>query len=68
MSKSSIIPLGDRVLISPAEKEQVTSSGIIIPDTARSEAPQSGTVLALGNGGLKKDSIELRKQIGMPLF
>jgi chaperonin GroES len=42
-------PLADRVLIEPAAAEQVTSSGIIIPDTAK-EKPLRGKVIAVGNG------------------
>jgi len=49
MSKISIQPLADRVLIEPAAAETKTSSGIIIPDTAK-EKPQKGTVVAVGKG------------------
>lgn len=42
-------PLADRVLIQPAAAEEVTASGIIIPDTAK-EKPLKGTVLAVGEG------------------
>jgi chaperonin GroES len=42
-------PLADRVLIEPAAAEQVTASGIIIPDTAK-EKPLRGKVIAAGNG------------------
>ena len=42
-------PLADRVLIEPAPAEEVTASGIIIPDSAK-EKPLRGTVLAVGNG------------------
>lgn len=52
---SSIQPLGDRVVILPLEAEQVTASGIVIPDTAKGEKPQQGIVLALGKGGVGKD-------------
>jgi chaperonin GroES len=45
----NIQPLGDRVVIEPAKAEEKTSSGIIIPDTAK-EKPQKGTVLAVGAG------------------
>lgn len=51
----SIQPIGDRVVVSPLEKEQVTASGIVIPDTASGEKPQEGVVLALGKGGVGKD-------------
>lgn len=52
----SIKPLGDRILVHPIEKEQVTASGIVIPDTASGEKPQRGIVLAMGSGGIGKDS------------
>ncbi|MEA5109604.1 MAG: co-chaperone GroES [Lentimicrobium sp.] len=48
----NVKPLADRVLIQPAEAEQKTAGGIIIPDTAK-EKPQRGTVVAVGPG--KKD-------------
>ena len=44
-----IKPFADRVLIEPAEAEQKTASGIIIPDTAK-EKPQRGKVVAVGKG------------------
>lgn len=50
--KVNIKPLADRVIIEPAEAEQKTAGGIIIPDTAK-EKPQKGTVVAVGPG--KKD-------------
>jgi chaperonin GroES len=49
MSKVSIKPLADRVLIEPAVAETTTASGIIIPDSAK-EKPQKGTVVAVGTG------------------
>ena len=45
----NIQPLGDRVVVESAPAEEKTSSGIIIPDTAK-EKPQRGTVLAVGKG------------------
>ena len=42
-------PLADRVLIRRIDKEEKTSGGIIIPDTAK-EKPQEGQVMAVGNG------------------
>jgi chaperonin GroES len=48
----SIQPLGDRVVVVPIEAEQVTASGIVIPDTAKGEKPQEGVVIALGKGGI----------------
>lgn len=52
MKKVNVKPLADRVLIEPAQAEEKTIGGIIIPDTAK-EKPQKGTVVAVGNG--KKD-------------
>jgi len=48
---AKIRPVGDRVVIKPAAKEEVTKSGIVIPDTAK-EKPQEGTVIAIGSGRL----------------
>ncbi|MCB9034652.1 MAG: co-chaperone GroES [Chitinophagales bacterium] len=48
-SKLNIQPLADRVVLKPAEAEQTTKSGIIIPDTAK-EKPQKGEVVAVGAG------------------
>lgn len=46
-----IQPLGDRVLVKPgAGTEEKSASGIIIPDTARTEKPERGTVVAVGEG------------------
>ncbi len=44
-----IKPVLDNILIEPAEKEQKTVSGIVIPDTAK-EKPQEGVVIAVGPG------------------
>ena len=45
----NVKPLSDRVLIQPTAAEEVTASGIIIPDSAK-EKPLKGTVIATGNG------------------
>lgn len=45
----SLKPLADRVLVEPAQAEEKTASGLIIPDTAK-EKPQRGTVVAVGDG------------------
>lgn len=49
MAKSKIKPLSDRVLVQPEPAEEKTSSGIIIPDSAK-EKPQEGTVVSAGPG------------------
>jgi chaperonin GroES len=47
-------PLGDRLVVKPIAKEEVTKSGIVLPDTAK-EKPQEGKVLAVGPGRLTDD-------------
>ena len=42
-------PLGDRVVVRPSEREEMTKSGIVIPDTAK-EKPQRGSIIAVGKG------------------
>ncbi|MEM9037404.1 MAG: co-chaperone GroES [Actinomycetota bacterium] len=42
-------PLEDRIIVRPADAEQTTASGLVIPDTAK-EKPQQGEVLAVGPG------------------
>lgn len=54
-----IQPLGDRVVVMPLEAEQVTKSGIVIPDTAKGEKPQEGVVIALGTGGINTSEGEV---------
>jgi len=54
----NVKPLADRVLIKPTVAEEVTASGIIIPDTAK-EKPLKGTVLAIGPG-TKDEPMELK--------
>ena len=50
----NVKPLGDRVLVEPAEEKEVKKGGIIIPDSAK-EKPQEGKVIALGTGKLDDD-------------
>ncbi|MFC1897398.1 co-chaperone GroES [Chloroflexota bacterium] len=47
-------PLVDRLVVKPIEREEVTKSGIVLPDTVR-EKPQEGKVLAVGPGRLADD-------------
>ena len=45
----SVKPLGNRVVVEPIEQDDVTASGIVLPDTAK-EKPQQGMILAAGPG------------------
>ena len=61
----SIKPLGNRVVVEPIEQEDVTASGLVLPDTAK-EKPQTGTILAAGPGERDDDGkrIELDVKVG----
>ncbi len=50
-STAKLRPLGDRVVIQPTPREEMTKSGIVLPDTAK-EKPQEGTIIAVGPGRL----------------
>ena len=58
-------PLGSRVVIEPAESEEVTPSGLVLPETAK-EKPQKGTIIAAGPGGRDEDGkrVELDVKVG----
>ncbi len=47
---SAIRPLGDRVLVLPHKEEEVTSFGIVLPETVEKEKRAQGTIVAVGNG------------------
>jgi chaperonin GroES len=47
-------PLGDRVVIQPTPRDEMTKSGIVLPDTAK-EKPQEGLILAIGPGRILDD-------------
>ena len=53
-SKTKLRPLGDRVVIEPTPREEMTKSGIVLPDTAK-EKPQEGTIIAAGPGRILED-------------
>jgi chaperonin GroES len=53
-TSSKLRPLGDRVVIKPSAREEVTKSGIVLPDTAK-EKPQEGLILAAGPGKILED-------------
>ena len=53
-------PLGDRVVVEPVEQEEMTASGLVLPETAK-EKPQKGVVMAAGPGARDEDG----KRIGL---
>ena len=62
-SATKLRPLGDRVVIQPTAREEMTKSGIVLPDTAK-EKPQKGKVVAVGPGRTlddgKRESIDVK--------
>lgn len=60
---TAIKPLADRVLVEPAERDEITQSGIVLPDTV-TEKPQEGTVVSVGSGRLddngKRQPLEVK--------
>src|SRR6266699_2839363 len=53
-SKTKLKPLGSRVVVKALEREEMTKSGLVLPDTAK-EKPMEGKVLAVGPGGLDRN-------------
>ena len=51
---SKLEPLGDRVVIKPAKREEMTKTGLVLPETAK-EKPQEGEVVAIGPGKMTDD-------------
>jgi chaperonin GroES len=50
---AKVTPLGDRVVIKPLPKEEVSKGGIVLPDTVK-EKPQEGKIIAVGPGKLSE--------------
>lgn len=55
-------PLGDRVIVKPLVKEEVTKGGLVIPDTAK-EKPQEGEIMAVGPGKLGEDGKRIEMDV-----
>jgi chaperonin GroES len=55
-------PLGDRVVIRPTKKEEMTKGGIVLPDTAK-EKPQEGEVVAVGPGKLSEEGNRIAMEV-----
>ena len=51
---TKLTPLGDRVVVQPTPREEMTKSGLVLPDTAK-EKPQEGSVIAVGPGRILDD-------------
>jgi len=55
-------PLGDRLIVEALDEEETTSSGIVLPDTAK-EKPQRGRVLAVGPGPRDEDGNYIKMEL-----
>jgi chaperonin GroES len=62
-------PLGDRLVVKPTPREEMTKSGIVLPDTAK-ERPQEGTITAVGPGRTLDDGKreEMDVQVGQKVL
>ncbi len=58
------MPIADRVVVKPTEREGTTASGIILPDTAK-ERPQEGQVVAVGPGRTTDDGTRLPMEVNV---
>jgi chaperonin GroES len=59
---AKIEPLGDRVVIRPTPKEEVSKGGIVLPDTAK-EKPQEGKIIAAGPGRLTEEGNRIAMEV-----
>ena len=59
---AKVQPLADRVVIRASEREEMTLSGIVLPDTAK-EKPQEGTVVAAGPGRLNEKGERVKPEV-----
>ena len=57
-------PLGERLIVKPIEQEEVTASGIVLPETAK-EKPQKGDVLAIGPGDRDDDGKRIAMDVSV---
>ena len=58
----NLTPLGDRVVVKPSQRDEVTKSGIVLPDTAK-EKPQRGEVVAVGKGRYDEDGDRIPMEV-----
>ena len=63
-SATKLQPLGDRVVVKPTPREEMTKSGIVLPDTAK-EKPQEGTILAIGPGAFDNDGKRIAMDVSV---
>ena len=63
-TRVNFVPLADRIVILPAEREQTTRGGIFLPDTIK-ERPQEGAVIAVGPGRVSDDGTRIPMELAV---
>jgi len=61
---TNLKPLGDRLVVEPMEQEEMTASGLVLPETAK-EKPQQGSVLATGPGRRDDDGDRIEMDVAV---
>ncbi|MBI4186151.1 MAG: co-chaperone GroES [Chloroflexi bacterium] len=61
---SKITPLGDRLVVRPIEREEISKGGLFLPDTAK-EKPQEGEVVAVGPGKTSENGTRLPVEVAV---
>src|SRR5437660_12447043 len=61
-SATKLRPLGDRVVVRPAAREEATRSGIVLPDTSK-EKPQRGEIIAVGPGRVSDEGKQIPMEV-----
>ena len=63
-TKVNFVPIADRIVILPLEREQTTKGGIYLPDTVK-ERPQEGEVIAVGPGRVSDDRTRIAMELAV---
>jgi chaperonin GroES len=61
----NIRPLGDRVVVKPLKKEEMTASGIVLPDTVEKEKKAEGEVIAVGPGKILENGTRAAMEVNV---
>jgi chaperonin GroES len=62
ITATNVTPMGDRVVVKPLDRDEMTKSGLVLPDTAK-EKPQEGEVFAVGPGRVNEEGKRLPMEL-----
>ena len=62
---TNLEPLGDKIILKPIEEDEVTKSGIVLPDTAEKEKPEKAEVIAVGPGKTLENGKKSEMTVGV---